>query len=107
MSKTKSSTVPPTVLVITLEADGSGSILARRGELAHLSQFTYHCLDEIVAAIQHGATQLMTVEENPPVVDNASASTPPTESVEQPAEVSDEITVVPPTTQPIAQAKLL
>ena len=60
---------PSTVLVITLEPDGSGSLLARRGDLAHLSQFTYSGLTEIVTAIQHGATALISVEENPPTLE--------------------------------------
>jgi len=57
------------VLVITLEPDGSGSLLARRGDLAHLSQFTYSGLTEIVTAIQHGAAALISVEENPPTLE--------------------------------------
>ena len=61
--------VPSTVLVITLEPDGSGSLLARRGDLAHLSQFTYSGLTEIVTAIQHGATALISVEKNPPALE--------------------------------------
>jgi len=60
---------PATVLVITLETDGNGSLLARRGELAHLSQFTYRGMSEIVSAIQQSATALISIEENPPVVD--------------------------------------
>ena len=64
---------PSTVLVITLEPDGSGSLLARRGDLAHLSQFTYSGLTEIVTAIQHGATALISVEENPPTLEMPSA----------------------------------
>ncbi|GEM_PF-772884 len=71
---------PSTVLVITLEPDGSGSLLARRGDLAHLSQFTYSGLTEIVTAIQHSATALISVEENPPAL-----KTPPAApTVEQP-----------------------
>jgi len=64
---------PSTVLVITLEPDGSGSLLARRGDLAHLSQFTYSGLTEIVTALQHGATALISVEENPPALETPSA----------------------------------
>ena len=64
---------PSTVLVITLEPAGSGSLLARRGDLAHLSQFTYSGLTEIVTAIQHGATALISVEENPPTLETPSA----------------------------------
>lgn len=65
----RQTSAPPTVLVVTLEADGSGSLLARRGELAHLSQFTYQGLAEIITAIQSGAEALITIEQNPPVVD--------------------------------------
>ena len=72
MSKSKS--VPPTVLVITLEADGCGSLLTRRGDLAHLSQFTYDGLPDIVAAIQQGATELITLEQNPPNVDTPQSA---------------------------------
>jgi len=67
-AKTKKAGLP-TVLVITLDTDGNGSLLARRGELAHLSQFTYGGLAEIVTAIQHGATALIGVEENPPTLE--------------------------------------
>ncbi len=72
-------TTPATVLVITLEPDGSGSLLARRGELAHLSQFTYSGLTEIVAAMQQGATALIEVETNPPAIDVAPAPQAPVE----------------------------
>ena len=68
MSKQKTPPVPPTVLVITLNADGSGSLLARRGELAHLSQFSYSGLAEIVTAIQDSASALIEVEQHPPVI---------------------------------------
>ena len=68
MSKQKTPPVPPTVLVITLNADGSGSLLARRGELAHLSQFSYSGLAEIVSAIQDSASALIEVEQHPPVI---------------------------------------
>ena len=70
----KTSPAPPTVLVLTLEQDGTGTLLARRGDLAHLSAFTYHSLTEIVAAIQNGANQLIAVEQNPPHVDAAPVS---------------------------------
>jgi hypothetical protein len=52
-----------------LEADGNGSLLARRGDLANLSQFSYDGLPDIVAAIQQGATELIALEQNPPRVD--------------------------------------
>ena len=68
--KAKSPATPPTILVITLEADGNASLLARRGDLAHLSQFTYRGLPEIIAAIQSGAMQLAELESNPPEMPN-------------------------------------
>ena len=77
MSKQKTPPAPPTVLVITLNADGSGSLLARRGELAHLSQFSYSGLTEIVSAIQDSASALIEVEQHPPVI-NTSPSPPTT-----------------------------
>ena len=84
MKKTKQAPAPPTVLVVTLEADGSGSLLSRRGELAYLSQFTYQGLAEIITAIQSGAEALITIEQNPPVVDvpaaQPEAPTPPNEN---------------------------
>lgn len=73
MSKQKIPPVPPTVLVITLNADGSGSLLARRGDLAHLSQFTYSGLTEIMAAMQNGAAALIEIEVNPPALETVSA----------------------------------
>jgi len=88
--KTKSTPVPPTVLVITLEADGNGSLLARRGELAHLSQFTYRGIQEIIAAIQSGAVALGELEQNPPTVEITPAEpvtdTPPAPDAETEAE---------------------
>lgn len=65
----KKPVAPPTVLVITLEPDGNGSLLTRRGDLAHLSQFTYRGMTEIIAAIQSGAVALGTLEQNPPTID--------------------------------------
>ncbi len=71
--KPKPSSTPPTVLLITLEADGNGSLLTRRGELAHLSQFSYSSLAEIVTAIQSGAAALAELEKNPPVIESTSS----------------------------------
>ena len=72
MKKAQQTPVPPTVLVITLEADGNGSLLTRRGDLAHLSQFTYSGLTEIMAAMQNGAAALIEVEVNPPALETPS-----------------------------------
>lgn len=94
VKKNKQTPAPPTVLVITLEVDGSGSLLARRGELAHLSQFTYQGLAEIVAAIQSGAEALIAIEQNPPVLDappaQAETSTPSEDDTEA-ADSEDEL----------------
>ena len=80
MSKQKNTPAPATVLVITLQADGNATLLTRRGELAHLSQFTYLGLQEIVLAIQAGATSLIELEVNPPAI--ASDPIPPTSTAE-------------------------
>jgi hypothetical protein len=97
--KSKQPAAPPTVLVITLEPDGNGSLLARRGELAHLRQFTYNGLTEIVTAIQQGATALIDVEANPPVIDvpttPAISSAPESEADTKQVE-ADELTTAPP-----------
>lgn len=99
MSK-KATPAPPTVLVITLNADGTGSILTRRGDLGHLSQFTYSGLVEIVTAIQSSATELMSLEANPPATEITSTPTevqpegePETETT--PDETSEEALVTP------------
>ncbi len=73
--KVKTHQAPPTVLVITLNTDGTGTLLARRGELAHLSQFTYSAMREIVSAIQMSAAQLLEIEKSPPPLEsNTTAS---------------------------------
>ena len=112
MSKSKS--VPATVLVITLEADGSGSLLARRGELAYLSQFTYDGLPDIVAAIQQGATELIALEQNPPSVDAPQPATVETVAqVDEPApqesarEAEEEPPAVESTTPTFSQTQLM
>jgi hypothetical protein len=86
--KAKTPPTPPTVLVITLEADGNGSLLARRGDLAHLSQFTYRGMSEIITAIQSGAAQLADLEQHPPVLESEAAPStePPVETSPAPDE---------------------
>ncbi len=64
--KHKPAASPPTVLTITLNHNGTGHLIARRGDLAALSQFTYHDLKDIFAAIQQGAAQLATAEKGVP-----------------------------------------
>lgn len=113
--KTKSTPAPSTVLVITLEADGTGSLLARRDDLAHLSQFTYRGMQEIIAAIQSGAVALGELEQNPPTVEVTSAEpvtdTPPAPDAETEAEpqaAADEQVIEPEpvTVEADSQAKL-
>ena len=89
MSKKKTTPAPPIVLVITLEPDRKASLLTRRGDLAHLSQFTYQGLQEIVAAIQAGAAELIELEANPPTIEIVAEKTAPT----PPSEVLPEIEV--------------
>ncbi len=116
--KAKPTPLPPTILLITLEADGNGSLLTRRGELAYLSQFSYSSLAEIVTAIQSGAAALAELETHPPVIESASspilADVPKTQS-ESTADNADddpagEVEPIPtelPKTPPIAQTRLL
>src|SRR5579864_5919495 len=96
MSKKKTTPAPPIVLLITLQPDGNATLLTRRGELAHLSQFTYTGLQEIVAAIQSGAAELVELEANPPAIDTPPAPPAPPVAIEPEADtptVSDEVTV--------------
>ncbi|MHB8629804.1 MAG: hypothetical protein ACYDBJ_25845 [Aggregatilineales bacterium] len=86
MSKKKTTPAPPIVLLITLEPDGNATLLTRRGELACLSQFTYHGLTEVAAAIQAGATQLVELEANPPVIQAEPAPPAPTPEIQPDAE---------------------
>lgn len=116
--KVKPTPTAPTVLIITLEADGNGSLLTRRGELAHLSQFTYSSLTEIIHAIQSGAAALAELETHPPVIESASsailADVPETRTEPSPVNADDDpaVEVVPtpaalPKIPPIAQTRLL
>jgi hypothetical protein len=57
---------PPTILTLTLNADGTGTLLTKRGDLACANKFVYRDLKEIIAAIQHGAAQLVEIEQNLP-----------------------------------------
>ncbi|MCC7447115.1 MAG: hypothetical protein IT324_06850 [Anaerolineae bacterium] len=66
---------PPTILVVTLNADGSGSLVAKRGDLAAVRQFTYRDMKDIIGSLQQGAAQLVAVEKDPPPTDLSSAST--------------------------------
>ncbi len=65
----KTPLTPPTILTVTLNADGRGSLIARRGDLAAISQFTFHSMADLFTAIQTGAATLMQVEKDPPPKD--------------------------------------
>ena len=57
---------PPIVLILTLQPDGVGTLLTKRGDLASLSSFTYRDMKEIVTAMERSAAHLIEVEQNPP-----------------------------------------
>jgi hypothetical protein len=69
-----------TVLTITLNADGTGSLVAKRGDLAAVNQFTYREMKDIIAAIQRGAAHLVAVEQNPPPKDLTTVAATPSSS---------------------------
>ena len=79
--KQKPPAAPSTVLTITLNPDKTGILIIKRGDLAALSHFTYRDMQEILAAIQQGATQLAEVEKNPPPKD---LSVTPTNTIQLP-----------------------
>ncbi|MEP7287897.1 MAG: hypothetical protein ABI947_19270 [Chloroflexota bacterium] len=79
---TKSKLPPPsTILTITLNPDGTGTLLTKRGELACVNSFTYHDLKGILNAIQQGAARLVEVEQNPPPALFEASPVPATTSV--------------------------
>lgn len=57
---------PPTIMTLTLNADGTATLLTKRGDLACAHSFSYRDLKEIVAALKQGAAQLVEIEQNPP-----------------------------------------
>lgn len=61
---------PPTVITLTLPETPTlprtGQILAQRGTLATICQFTYSSLGEISTALQQAAASLHQLEQNPP-----------------------------------------
>ena len=73
---------PPTIMTLTLNADGTAMLLTKRGDLACAHSFTYRDLKEIVTALKHGAAQLVEIEQNPP---SDPPSTPPISSSDQPS----------------------
>lgn len=57
---------PATILTLTLHTDGSATLLAQRGEIAVLHAFTYRAMEDIVGALQQGATRLIDLGNLPP-----------------------------------------
>ena len=86
-------TTPPTVITITLDPEGTGTLIIQRGDLAALHQFAYTDLRDVVKALQDGANQLLAVEDNPPPV-NFPAPEPAVSRTpdETPAERDDDAT---------------
>jgi hypothetical protein len=93
----------PTVITIALNADGTGEIVTKRGQLGSLRRFTYTDLREIVAAMQTSVGHLLEVETNPPQI--AAVPPPPvpeptTPSTDEP-ESSEAPALLPPTPEPV------
>jgi hypothetical protein len=75
-------TLPPTERL-----DGQGTLLIQRGNLAHLTQFTYLGVQDIAAAIQNAYLALADVEDNPPIIPETTV--PPTPQAKPPAKPSE------------------
>jgi hypothetical protein len=104
LQKKKDTTVPPTVITLTLPTPEGGGItperatatlLIQRGDLAHMRQFHYAgMLTDLTTAIREASEALGLLEDNPPVVPDLpaekpkSTSKPKSKSVQK--EVSDE-----------------
>src|SRR5689334_21007921 len=90
-AKAKTPPTPPsTVLTISLHPNGTGQLVATRGDLAHLSQFTYKDMQGIVAALQNGAAKLIDVEKNPPPKTFPTSANPtPAPVAASPSEVEE------------------
>lgn len=90
MSK-KTEIPPPTIITLTLpEAGSEGTLLIQRGDLAHLSQFTYTTDTDFNAVIQQAVAALAVVESDPPVIPDApprKTAPPPAASPEPPEPV--------------------
>lgn len=81
MSK-KTETPPPTIITLTLPETGSeGTLLIQRGDLAHLSQFTYTTATDFTAVIHQAMAALAVVESDPPII----SETPQHKTVPSPA----------------------
>src|SRR5260221_3788111 len=83
---------PPIILILTLQPDGTGTLLTKRGELASLSSFTYRDMQEIVAAMEHSAAHLIEVEQTPPPKELPTAAVPGTQPVSASVPVAEAAT---------------
>jgi hypothetical protein len=69
MSSKEPSNKLSTIVTLTLpEPDNEGTLLIQRGDLAHLSQFTYTTDTDFTALIQQALAALAVVESDPPVI---------------------------------------
>ena len=98
--KKKDTTVPPTVITLTLPTPEGGGIaperatatlLIKRGDLAHMRQFHYAgMLTDLITAIREASESLGLLEDNPPVVPDLPAEKPKRKSKAVQKAVSDE-----------------
>lgn len=75
MSKQTPPPEPPTIITVTLNTDGTATLLAQRGDLAVLHAFMYRALEDIVNAMQQGATRLIDLDAHPPAKEFRAAET--------------------------------
>ena len=85
----KSSTPKPIVLTLTLpEAESeskTGTLLAQRGDLARVHQFTYERVADLTEVIADALIAFAAVEANPPIIPEAPQPKPqPTKKVAAP-----------------------
>lgn len=82
--KTKDTTVPPTVITLTIPTPVDGGVpieqatatlLIQRGDLAHVRQFQYVLLADLTTAIQEASHALALLANNPPNVPPAPKQT--------------------------------
>ncbi len=70
--KQQTNTSTPTILTLTLpDSGGEATLLIQRGDLAHMRQFAYAQLTDIIEAAQTAMDALALIESNPPVVPDA------------------------------------
>ncbi|MCA0454876.1 MAG: hypothetical protein LCI00_12960 [Chloroflexi bacterium] len=79
---------PPTIITLTLPTPSEGGIpleratatlLIKRGDLAHIRQFTYIVMEDMTTAIKEAYLALAAVEAEPPVIPEAPKTAPKSE----------------------------